>query len=183
MKQDCPCCLEVSLTRRHLVLCNLFVTHFQDLFTSTRSSTTLPCGHNVHVHCFTEYARSQPWTRCPLCRKTSLYADGSGFDTIFSFTFAFNRTQHACRMMTAHIDSEIARCNTRSLFFFLVLIRSLFAGRQCPSKFSLCSPAAWRRVAMIAKRCTRCVMPHAWSPLTMQSTTACVRRFLGIRLA
>ena len=46
----------------------------QDLFTSTRSSTTLPCGHNVHVHCFNQYARAQPWTRCPLCRRTSMYA-------------------------------------------------------------------------------------------------------------
>jgi hypothetical protein len=82
----------------------------QDLFTSTRSSTTLPCGHNVHVHCFNQYARAQPWTRCPLCRKTSMYATTPPPGHLLLLTPCVNMSQNQVRAMSAYIDQEIARC-------------------------------------------------------------------------
>jgi len=128
------------------------VTVPQDLFTSTRSSCNLPCGHNVrrrvfharamilqssnncsvwyhfvvysplfavhsltralqvHVHCFREFARSQGWTRCPLCRKTAM-------------------TPHVRQLMIAHIDAEIARCfpaPARARLFSASLLRDFW---------------------------------------------------------
>ena len=92
----------------------------QDLFTSTRSSTTLPCGHNVHVHCFSQYARSHPWTRCPLCRKTALCALCTSNRSFLFLTTVAHRSPRMCFIMAAHIDSEIARCAPSSLFHFPV---------------------------------------------------------------
>ena len=64
----------IPFTRSVLPVNNLSHCSHQDLFTSIRSSCVLPCGHNVHVHCFRDYSRSQGWTRCPLCRRTAMYA-------------------------------------------------------------------------------------------------------------
>lgn len=143
----------------------LTLTFHQDLFTSTRSSTTLPCGHNVHVHCFHQYARAQPWTRCPLCRKTSMYATTPPSE---SPPAPHTLREHVARSSARHVI--VHRPRNRQVCLRLCSCRLLAdrwispptpsptpAGRRCRAKLRTCSPGVWLRAATTAKQSARCL--------------------------
>jgi RING finger and CHY zinc finger domain-containing protein 1 len=62
LQKDCPICLEF-------------------LFTSTKESQTMKCGHVIHTHCFQEMLESQNY-KCPFCNKLVVELDDSKMDKI-----------------------------------------------------------------------------------------------------
>jgi RING finger and CHY zinc finger domain-containing protein 1 len=60
LKQNCPVCLD-------------------DLFSSTKGISFLPCHHAIHSSCFQEMIKNKSF-KCPLCNKLMLELDNELLD-------------------------------------------------------------------------------------------------------
>jgi RING finger/CHY zinc finger protein 1 len=73
----CGMCIDVNLFNDHNCKAGKYSTNcpvcYEDLFSSRRACHEMPCGHNIHWHCFNEMSTHD--IRCPVCKKTATHED------------------------------------------------------------------------------------------------------------
>lgn len=75
--KGCGMCIDVALFDEHNCKSGKYMANcpvcYEDLFSSRMLTHEMPCGHNIHWHCFNSLMSSD--TRCPICKKTATHED------------------------------------------------------------------------------------------------------------
>lgn len=73
----CGMCIDVSLFDEHNCKSGKYMANcpvcYEDLFSSRMLTHEMPCGHNIHWHCFNSLTSHD--IRCPICKKTATHED------------------------------------------------------------------------------------------------------------
>ena len=165
MKQDCPCCLEVFLSRE--VFCQLTISLTVLIRTCSRQYGPPACCRAGTTCMFTasettpglKAGRAAPCAAGPQCTPfhPSRHLDRP----------LLNRSPHIRQLMIQHLDAEIARCVPhRSSCSCMTLS---VTGCLCLAIFWPCIPAESPCAASIAPLCPRCAMLPAPSRSTARA--------------
>lgn len=77
--KGCGMCIDVNLFEEHNCKSGKYMANcpvcYEDLFSSRMTTHEMPCGHNIHWHCFKSLASHD--IRCPICKKTATFEDMS----------------------------------------------------------------------------------------------------------
>lgn len=75
--QGCGMCIDVVLFEEHNCSAGKYMSNcpvcYEDLFSSRMLTHEMPCGHNIHWHCFNSLTSHD--LRCPICKKTATQDD------------------------------------------------------------------------------------------------------------
>uniref|UniRef100_A0A7S3QBM3 RING-type domain-containing protein n=1 Tax=Chaetoceros debilis TaxID=122233 RepID=A0A7S3QBM3_9STRA len=77
--KGCGMCIDANLFDNHNCKSGKYMANcpvcYEDLFSSRSATHEMPCGHNIHWHCFNNLASHD--IRCPICKKTATHEDMS----------------------------------------------------------------------------------------------------------
>lgn len=77
--KGCGMCIDATLFNNHNCKSGKYNANcpvcYEDLFSSRSATHEMPCGHNIHWHCFNSLASHD--IRCPICKKTATHEDMS----------------------------------------------------------------------------------------------------------